>query len=100
MNHQKNRSKGVVEKTLNSVSTVSDSVSNAVPSSGLRPSLLGRPSLLDSRFDRDACGVGFVASVDTVPSHTILTQALTALARLAHRGATAVDGRSSDGVGV
>nr|WP_255550702.1 glutamate synthase-related protein [Granulicella sp. dw_53] len=56
--------------------------------------------MLDSRFDRDACGVGFVASVNAEPSHTILRQALTALARLAHRGATAADGKSSDGVGV
>ena len=57
-------------------------------------------SLLDSRFDRDACGVGFVASLDSEASHKILSQALTALARLAHRGATAADGKSSDGVGV
>ena len=57
-------------------------------------------SLLDSRFDRDACGVGFVASIDSAASHEILSQALTALARLAHRGATAADGKSSDGVGV
>src|SRR3984885_5847804 len=57
-------------------------------------------SLLDNRFDYDACGVGFVASLDSVASHKILSQALTALARLAHRGATAADGKSSDGVGV
>jgi glutamate synthase (NADPH/NADH) large chain len=44
--------------------------------------------------------VGFVASVDALPSHEILQQALTALSRLAHRGATAADGKSSDGVGV
>ena len=44
--------------------------------------------------------MGFVASVDAKPSHEILDQALTALARLAHRGAVASDGRSSDGVGV
>jgi glutamate synthase (NADPH/NADH) large chain len=58
------------------------------------------PSLIDERFDHDSCGVGFVASVDAVASHGILAQALTALARLAHRGATAADGKSSDGVGV
>jgi glutamate synthase (ferredoxin) len=58
------------------------------------------PSLIDERFDHDSCGVGFVASVDGVPSHVILEQALTALGRLAHRGATAADGKSSDGVGV
>src|ERR1700709_1860373 len=58
------------------------------------------PSLIDERFDHDSCGVGFVASVDAVPTHGILEQALTALARLAHRGATAADGKSSDGVGI
>src|SRR5260370_25952370 len=58
------------------------------------------PSLIDERFDHDSCGVGFVASVDGSPSHAILQQALTALSRLAHRGATAADGKSSDGVGV
>jgi len=57
-------------------------------------------SLIDERFDHDSCGVGFVASVDGSPSHAILRQALTALGRLAHRGATAADGKSSDGVGV
>jgi glutamate synthase (ferredoxin) len=57
-------------------------------------------SLLDSRFDHDSCGVGFVANLRNQPSHTILIQALTALARLAHRGAIAADGKSSDGVGL
>src|ERR1700722_11848083 len=57
-------------------------------------------SLVDERFDHDSCGVGFVASVGASPSHNILQQALTALSRLAHRGATAADGKSSDGVGV
>ncbi len=41
-----------------------------------------------------------MASVDALPTHQILTQALVALGRLAHRGATAADGKSSDGVGV
>ncbi|GAA3765242.1 glutamate synthase-related protein [Terriglobus aquaticus] len=58
------------------------------------------PSLLDPRFERDSCGVGFVASRSNQPSHEILSKALTALARLAHRGAVAADGKSSDGVGV
>ena len=58
------------------------------------------PNLLDPRFDQDSCGVGFVATLRNLPSHEILTQALTALARLAHRGAIAADGKSSDGVGI
>jgi glutamate synthase (NADPH/NADH) large chain len=58
------------------------------------------PSLLDPRFDQESCGVGFVAQVSGEPSHAILNHALTALARLEHRGAVAADGKSSDGVGV
>jgi glutamate synthase (NADPH/NADH) large chain len=58
------------------------------------------PSLIDPRFDQDSCGVGFVAQLSGEPSHSILTHALTALARLEHRGAVAADGKSSDGVGV
>jgi glutamate synthase (NADPH/NADH) large chain len=58
------------------------------------------PSLVDPRFDQESCGVGFVAQLSGEPSHAILRHALTALARLEHRGAVAADGKSSDGVGV
>ena len=57
-------------------------------------------TLVDARFEHDSCGVGFVATTKGAPSHEILTLALTALSRLAHRGATAADGKSSDGVGL
>ena len=57
-------------------------------------------SLIDPRMEHDSCGVGFVASALGKPSHDILSKALTALARLAHRGAVATDGKSSDGVGI
>ena len=70
----------------------------SLPQRSLERSLT--PNLLDSRFDHDSCGVGFVATLRNQPSHEILTQALTALARLAHRGAIAADGKSSDGVGI
>jgi len=56
--------------------------------------------LLDPRFDHDSCGVGFAATLRSNPSHEILRLALTALGRLAHRGAIAADGKSSDGVGI
>jgi glutamate synthase (NADPH/NADH) large chain len=56
--------------------------------------------LIDERFDHESCGVGFVATLDNQPSHDILQKALTALARLAHRGAVAADGKSSDGIGI
>src|SRR5271156_7063079 len=56
--------------------------------------------LLDPRFDHESCGVGFVATLTNIPSHDILEKALTALARLEHRGAVAADGKSSDGIGI
>ena len=67
--------------------------------SPVRPSL-SPSSLLDPRFHHDSCGVGFVARVSNEPSHEVLAHALTALGRLAHRGAVAADGKSSDGVGI
>src|SRR5580658_5498852 len=79
----------------------------ALSTGGSRPSLGIRSerarsgeSLIDARFDFESCGVGFVATLDNQPSHDILTKALTALARLAHRGAVAADGKSSDGIGI
>jgi glutamate synthase (NADPH/NADH) large chain/glutamate synthase (ferredoxin) len=54
---------------------------------------------LDPWRERDACGVGFVARADGLRSADILTMALTAVARLAHRGAASND-RSGDGAGV
>jgi len=93
---------GSLESVSLSLNSAESSVPSQVSSAGLviPPFCAPEKSLLDARFDQDSCGVGFVASVDAVASHTILQQALTALARLAHRGAVAADGKSSDGVGV
>jgi len=55
--------------------------------------------LLDPWRERDACGVGFVARADGERTREILTMALTAVARLAHRGAASND-KSGDGAGV
>jgi glutamate synthase (ferredoxin) len=65
-------------------------------------SLMGSPgrTLLNPLFDNESCGVGFVATLNNTRNHDILRLALTALGRLAHRGAVAADHKSSDGVGV
>ncbi len=69
-----------------------------------RPSAHSAPAisegLYDPRFEHESCGTGFIATLSAVPSHTILEQALEALGRLAHRGAIAADGLSSDGIGI
>ncbi|HET7208751.1 MAG TPA: glutamate synthase large subunit, partial [Terriglobales bacterium] len=51
-------------------------------------------------LDHDACGVGFVTQLGRLASHEIVQRALTALARLAHRGGVDADGRSGDGAGL
>jgi len=60
----------------------------------------GGNNLLNPRFEHDSCGVGFVATLHGRSEHEILRLTLTALGRLAHRGAIAADGKSSDGVGI
>jgi len=60
----------------------------------------GGRNLLNPRFDHESCGVGFVATLYGRSEHEILRLTLTALGRLAHRGAIAADGKSSDGVGI
>ncbi len=55
--------------------------------------------LYDRRFDRDACGVGFIASRDGGASYRLLRLGVECLARLDHRGAKAADG-TGDGAGM
>ena len=50
--------------------------------------------------ERDACGVGFIASLNNKPSHYTLTQAVQALTCMEHRGATSADNISGDGSGI
>jgi glutamate synthase (ferredoxin) len=50
--------------------------------------------------DHDACGVGFIAQLGAGPSRGVIDRALTALARLAHRGGVDADGLSGDGAGL
>ena len=47
----------------------------------------GSQGLYDSSYEHDACGVGFVADLPGRRSHEIVTQALTVLRNLDHRGA-------------
>src|SRR5450631_2336860 len=51
-------------------------------------------------IDHDACGVGFIAQVGSAGSRDVVERALTALARLSHRGGVDSDGSSGDGAGL
>ncbi len=50
--------------------------------------------------ERDACGVGFIASTQGTPSHKLIEQALSALGCLEHRGGCSADRDSGDGSGL
>jgi glutamate synthase (NADPH/NADH) large chain len=56
--------------------------------------------LYDSRYEHDACGVGFVADLPGRRSHEIVAQALTVLRNLDHRGAKGSDPDTGDGAGI
>src|SRR4051794_40628792 len=62
----------------------------------------GRPAqgLYDPRFEHDACGVAFVATLTGESSHDIVAKALTALRNLDHRGAAGAETNSGDGAGI
>ncbi len=57
-------------------------------------------TLYDPSFEHDACGVGMIADLTRRPSHQTVTDALTILENLEHRGATGADPDSGDGAGV
>jgi len=51
-------------------------------------------------FERDNCGFGLIAQMDGKASHWLISTAISALARLTHRGAVAADGKTGDGCGI
>ncbi|WP_375501256.1 glutamate synthase large subunit, partial [uncultured Jatrophihabitans sp.] len=57
-------------------------------------------SLYDPAFEHDACGVAFVTDLHGRASHRIVSQALTALHNLDHRGAAGAETSSGDGAGL
>src|ERR1700710_2520111 len=56
--------------------------------------------LYDPRFEHDACGVAFVATLTGEASHDIVEKALTALRHLDPRGAAGAEANSGDGAGI
>jgi glutamate synthase (NADPH/NADH) large chain len=56
--------------------------------------------LYDPANEHDACGVGFLANINGQPSHTIISDAITVLCNLVHRGAVGGDSATGDGAGI
>ena len=56
--------------------------------------------LYDSQFEKDNCGLGFVANIEGHQSRTIVTDALTVLENMDHRGARGAERNTGDGAGI
>ncbi|MCT4541933.1 MAG: glutamate synthase large subunit [Vallitalea sp.] len=59
-----------------------------------------KQGLYDPQFEKDNCGVGFVAHIKGKKSHSIIEQGLELLVNLTHRGAVGSDPDSGDGAGI
>ena len=59
-----------------------------------------KQGLYDPKNEHDACGVGFIAHIRGLKSHSIVEQGLTILRNLTHRGAVGADPLAGDGAGI
>jgi glutamate synthase (NADPH/NADH) large chain len=57
-------------------------------------------SLYHPSFEKDSCGVGFIANMKGRKSHQIVSDALTMLERMSHRGACGCEPNTGDGAGI
>jgi glutamate synthase (NADPH) large chain len=51
-------------------------------------------------FEKDACGIGFIANMKGRKSHEVISNAIQMLIRMDHRGACGCDPNSGDGAGI
>jgi len=59
-----------------------------------------KKGLYDPSFERDACGIGFVANIKGNKSHASISDALTILENMEHRGACGCEPTTGDGAGI
>ena len=77
-----------------------ESLARRSSSSDARAKEADQQGLYRSSDEHDACGVGFVAHIKGVRSHSIVRQALDLLINLEHRGACGSDPDTGDGAGI
>lgn len=59
-----------------------------------------KKGLYDPSFERDACGIGFVANIKGNKNHPTISDALTILENMEHRGACGCEPTTGDGAGI
>jgi len=62
--------------------------------------LPAKQGLYDPAFEKDACGVGFIAQIKGIASHQIVLDADTILQNMDHRGACGCETNTGDGSGI
>src|SRR5436189_5874307 len=62
--------------------------------------IMSNTGLYSPAFEHDSCGIGFVANFKGNKSHQIVSDALTILENMEHRGACGCDPNSGDGAGL
>ena len=62
--------------------------------------MAGKQGLYCPEFERDACGIGFVANIKGNKSHQVISDALTILENMEHRGACGCESNTGDGAGI
>ncbi|XP_004526125.1 glutamate synthase [NADH], amyloplastic isoform X2 [Ceratitis capitata] len=94
---------------INSTAELKSDIKSSEGKDGLRESAYSRGNswdlpnaqgLYDPLNEHEACGVGFIVSIDGIQSHKILRDAQILSERMNHRGACACDNDTGDGAGV
>src|SRR6516162_2606246 len=62
--------------------------------------MVNNQGLYDPSFEKDSCGIGFVANIKGNKSHQIISDALTILENMEHRGACGCESNTGDGAGI
>ncbi len=60
----------------------------------------GDEGLYRQEFERDSCGIGFVANIKGNKTHESISDALTILENMEHRGACGCENNTGDGAGI
>ena len=59
-----------------------------------------RTGLYDPSYEHDSCGIGFVANINGTKSRSIVSDAITMLENMEHRGGQGAEPTSGDGAGI
>jgi glutamate synthase (NADPH/NADH) large chain len=66
----------------------------------IQSGLPAKHGLYDPAYEKDSCGVGFIAHIKGVRSHSIVRDAAAALVAMDHRGACGCEANTGDGAGM